>query len=90
VSLFVSYAKSDDAVVRTIRADLEQLGHDVWTDHQVHGGESWWREIIREIQGARVFVFALSNNSWKSKPCWLELGYVNDLGIPSCRCRSGR
>ena len=49
MTLFVSYTKSDDAVVRTIRADLEQLGHDVWMDHQIHGGESWWREIIREI-----------------------------------------
>ena len=82
MTLFVSYTKSDDAVVRTIRADLEQLGHDVWMDHQIHGGESWWREIIQEIQGASVFVFALSNSSWKSKPCRLELDYANELGLP--------
>lgn len=82
MTLFVSYTKADDEVVRVIRADLERLGHSVWMDHQIHGGESWWREIIHEIQGASVFVFALSNSSWKSKPCRLELDYANDLGLP--------
>jgi hypothetical protein len=82
VGLFVSYTRPDERPVRTIRDDLERLGRSVWMDHQIHGGESWWREIIREIQRAEIFVFALSNHSWRSKPCRLELRYAEKLGIP--------
>lgn len=82
MSLFVSYTRSDEALVRLIREDLERLGRSVWMDHQIHGGESWWREIIEEIQRAEIFVFALSNHSWRSKPCRLELRYAERLGIP--------
>ncbi|HEY0453715.1 toll/interleukin-1 receptor domain-containing protein, partial [Actinophytocola sp.] len=82
MSLFVSYTRTDEALVRVIREDLERLGRRVWMDHQIHGGESWWREIITEIQQAQVFVFALSNHSWRSKPCRLELRYAESLGIP--------
>ncbi len=82
MSLFVSYTRKDEALVRQLVADLGQLGRTVWVDQQIHGGESWWRKIIREIQSAEVFVFALSNASWKSKPCRLELEYAEKLGIP--------
>ena len=82
MSLFVSYTRADEALVRLIREDLDRLGRSVWMDHQIHGGESWWREIIREIQRAELFVFALSNHSWRSKPCRLELRYAERLGIP--------
>ncbi len=82
MSLFVSYTRVDELLVRKIRDDLERLGRSVWMDHQIHGGESWWREIIQEIQRAEIFVFALSNHSWRSKPCRLELRYAEKLGIP--------
>ena len=82
MSLFISYTRKDEALVRELVADLGRLGRAVWVDQQIHGGESWWRKIIREIQSAEVFVFALSNASWRSKPCRLELEYAEKLGIP--------
>ncbi len=82
MTLFVSYTRSDDAVVRDLKSVLEQLGHLVWLDHQIHGGEQWWKEIIQQIQGAEVFLFVLSKASWGSRPCRLELDYARRLGIP--------
>src|SRR5689334_3605854 len=58
-------------------------------DHNIHGGEIWWREIIREIQRAKVFVFALSNESWRSQPCRRELEYAEKLGVPILPVRVG-
>jgi len=51
-------------------------------DREIHGGEQWWREIIRTIQEADVFVFALSQDSWTSQPCRDELDYAQKLGLP--------
>ena len=82
MSLFVSYTRTDEALVRALAGDLGRLGRRVWIDHQIHGGESWWREILREIRSAHVFVFALSEHSWRSRPCRLELIYAEQLGIP--------
>jgi len=89
VGLFVSYTRADELLVRTVREDLERLGHSVWMDHQIHGGESWWREIVQEIQRTEVFVFALSDHSQRSKPCQLELRYADQLGIPVLPLRVG-
>ena len=82
VSLFISYTRVDEALVRELSDDLKRLGRTVWMDHQIHGGESWWREILNEIQSAVIFVFALSNHSWRSEPCRRELEYAEKLGIP--------
>jgi hypothetical protein len=80
--IFLSYTRTDVALVRALREDFERLGWQVWMDHEIHGGEQWWREIIRTIQYAEVFVFALSQDSWTSQPCREELRYAQRLGIP--------
>lgn len=82
MSLFISYTHSDDAQVRLIKNDLERMGRSVWLDHQIHGGERWWHEIIQQIQTAEVFVFALSKDSWQSRPCRAELKYAEELRVP--------
>ncbi|MFD0201952.1 MULTISPECIES: toll/interleukin-1 receptor domain-containing protein [Saccharothrix] len=82
MTIFVSYTRADESVVRALRDDLGRMGHEVWLDHEIHGGELWWREIIRTIQAARVFVFALSQASWKSVPCHAEFDYAQQLGVP--------
>lgn len=82
MTIFVSYTKIDEVTVRGLREDLERLGKEVWMDHEIHGGEQWWREIISTILATKVFIFALSKGSWKSQPCQLELGYAKELGIP--------
>lgn len=82
MTLFVSYTRLDNALVQAIADDLARLGHQVWLDRQIHGGERWWQEIIQQIQDAEVFLFALSKDSWRSKPCRAELGYAEKLRIP--------
>jgi len=80
VALFVSYTRQDEALVRALKDDLERVGRSVWLDHQIHGGERWWQEIIQQIQDAEVFLFALSKDSWRSRPCRAELRYAEDPG----------
>lgn len=82
MTIFVSYTRADESLVRALRDDLGRMGQEVWLDHEIHGGELWWREIIRTIQAARVFVFALSQASWKSVPCHAEFDYAQQLGVP--------
>jgi hypothetical protein len=68
--------------VHALKDDLERLHWQVWMDHEIHGGEQWWREIIETIVQAKVFLFALSDASWRSRPCQEELDYAKKLGLP--------
>jgi len=89
VALFVSYTRQDEALVRALKDDLERVGRSVWLDHQIHGGERWWQEIIQQIQDAEVFLFALSKDSWRSRPCRAELRYAEQLRVPVIPVRVG-
>jgi hypothetical protein len=89
VTLFVSYTRENKALVRALKDDLERVGRSVWLDHQIHGGERWWQEIIQQIQDAEVFLFALSKDSWRSRPCRAELRYAEQLGVPIIPVRVG-
>lgn len=89
MTLFVSYTRSDKALVRALKDDLERMGRSVWLDHQIHGGERWWQEIIQRIQDAEVFLFALSKDSWRSRPCRTELSYAEQLRVPVVPVRVG-
>lgn len=89
MTLFVSYTRQDEALVRALKDDLERVGRSVWLDHQIHGGERWWQEIIQQIQNAEVFLFALSKNSWRSRPCRAELRYAEQLQVPVIPVRVG-
>jgi hypothetical protein len=77
VRIFVSYAREDRSDVDQIAKDLRHLGHEVWFDQHLLGGEDWWAEILRRIRGAHVYVFALSPDSVASLPCLAELEYAN-------------
>jgi hypothetical protein len=61
----------------------------VWLDEELHGGETWWTPILRDIGECTVFLFALSDKSLYSKPCRAELRYANDLGVPVLPVQTG-
>src|SRR4051812_23840413 len=82
MKVFISYSRRDEAVVRSLVADLVRAHVDVWLDEELVGGESWWTTIIHEIRDCTVFVFALSDNSLSSKPCRAELEYARALERP--------
>jgi hypothetical protein len=90
MKVFISYARQDDAVVQSLAADLVQARQQVWLDRDLGGGDAWWPEILAQIRSSTVFVFALSDNSLRSKPCRTELGYAEALGLPILPVQVGR
>jgi hypothetical protein len=83
MTLFISYSRRDEDVVKALTRGLEAAGVDVWRDHELHGGDAWWSVILERIRGCSVFVFALSDTSlYRSKPCRAELEYAMLLRRP--------
>jgi WD40 repeat protein len=77
--VFLSYSRSDKPKVAQLTDELEVLNCKVWVDQQLTGGEKWWNRILHEIRNCDIFVFCLSPNSIRSRPCQLELGYALSL-----------
>lgn len=77
--VFVSYARQDRAVVDSLVADLERLGHQAWYDDDLSGGQAWWNEIVRQLQACDALVFVLSARSAQSEACKIEARYASDL-----------
>ncbi len=82
MSLFVSYSRDDETVVKQLVRGLESAQLAPWVDEALRGGDSWWSTILERIRSATVFVFALSDTSLASEPCRAELGYAEALGLP--------
>jgi len=79
---FISYSRDDSLLVAPLVHDLDKLGHDVWMDKELYGGQDWWDEILRHIAACDFFVLALSPRSLASGPCRLELAYADSLRRP--------
>lgn len=82
MKVFVSYSSHDADAVRRLAGDLQRARVQVWYDLDLGGGESWWVSILGQIRECEVFVFALSDESLRSKPCRAELDYAKALGLP--------
>ncbi len=82
MKIFISYSRNDKAFVESLRTDLSQLGHDVWMDQRLVGGQEWWDEILRNIRQCDLFVLALSPKSIESDACLLELKYASAVRRP--------
>ncbi len=82
MKVFISYSRADDVAVRSMVSDLQRARVQVWLDEDLGGGDAWWSEILGQIRGCAVLLFALSDNSLHSKPCQAELGYAQQLGLP--------
>ena len=80
--LFASYSSIDRDRIAAVLADLRALGHDVWLDEQLSGGQLWWDEILGHIRTCDAFLFLISPASVASEACLAELGYAQDLGRP--------
>lgn len=80
--LFLSYSTRDREHLDDLLSALHHAGETVWFDEELGGGDVWWQKILERIRGCDVFVFALSDNSLRSKPCLAELNYAQALGKP--------
>lgn len=78
--IFVSYGRAIQEKVRALTQDLESLGHEVWFDQALAGGQAWWDQVLTNIRACDVFVFALAPASLESQACRLEYAYAGDLG----------
>lgn len=81
-SVFISYSRADQDQVGELFGDLQGLGHNPWMDKELSGGMAWWKEILRRIRDADVFVYVASAASIGSQACQRELKYALTLGKP--------
>ena len=75
--IFLSYGHDgNEELVRRIKVDLEQRGHDVWFDKsEIKFGDDWRREITEGITGSHKFVSFLSKHSTRAPGvCLDEIG----------------
>jgi hypothetical protein len=73
-TIFVSHSHQDDAFGKRIVEDLRaRLGQEaVWYDSAggLHGGDEWWRRIVKEISARDVFLVILSPDALASN--WVQ------------------
>ena len=81
-SVFVSYSRESEALVGALVRDIEALGHDVWYDQELTGGQSWWDRILETIRDCDLFVFVVDSVSQESTACKREYNYADALGVP--------
>ena len=75
-TIFVSYARVDAGRVADLAGRLRQLGHDVWLDTDLRGGQAWWDEILARIAHCDVFVAVISQASLTSVACTAERDFA--------------
>ncbi len=78
--IFICYSRHNQQLVEDLSHDLEALGHSTWYDLELSGGQLWWDQILDQIRGCDVFVFALAPQSLESHACRLEYTYAAQLG----------
>jgi len=80
--IFISYNRESEVIAGTLVDDIQALGHTVWFDQKLSGGQAWWDEILTTIRDSDVFVLVLSPKSLSSTACTREYGYAASLGKP--------
>jgi hypothetical protein len=79
-TIFISYNRHSGAIVKTLAEDIRALGHTVWFDRELSGGQAWWDQILAKIRECDALVFVLDPESMNSTACNYEYGYAADLG----------
>lgn len=79
-SIFLSYARDDQAKAARIAAALDKAGHGVWWDRDIHAGSRFSLEIEAALSNAEVVVVLWSSASIRSTWVHDEAGYGRDHG----------
>ena len=79
-NIFISYNRQNEDNAKNLVNDIEALGHTVWFDQDLGGGQVWWDKILATIRDCDVFVFVLDSAALNSNACKREYGYASDLG----------
>ena len=65
-SVFLSYSREDVERIRPLAAALEKIGHQVWWDCHIAGGEEFSGAIEQALESADVVIVAWTASSVKS------------------------
>lgn len=79
MKIFITYSRSDQQQATSLVRDLEELGHDIWFDQELSGGQSWWDNILSKIRDCDVYIFGITRDSLDSTACKRELKYAEAL-----------
>ncbi len=80
--MYVSHGRSDVPLVATLVEDLQSLGHDVWLDRGLPGGDRWWDRVARNVERCDLFIVALSSTTMDSQISAAELALAGAYGKP--------
>ena len=80
MNIFISYNRKNSDMVNPLAKDIEAIGHTVWFDQELSGGQAWWDKILATIRDCDVFIFMLAPEALNSTACSLEYSYAFDLG----------
>jgi len=78
-NIFVSYNRQTEAITKALVEDVQALGHTVWFDQELSGGQAWWDQILSMIRRCDLFIFVLDPAALNSVACQREYGYAADL-----------
>ena len=48
--IFISYNRKNRDTAQRLSNDIESLGHDVWLDQELSGGQAWWDKILEMVR----------------------------------------
>ena len=66
ITLFLSYARGDEASARRLASTLEHLGYTIWWDALIEGGAAYSRSIAEALETADVVIVLWSAHSIES------------------------
>jgi repressor LexA len=77
--VFVSYSGVNKESANNLVKQLKEMGHTVWIDDHLLGGQQWWDEITRKVRECQVFVAGYSPTFFASVFCEAEWSYALQL-----------
>jgi predicted nucleotide-binding protein len=77
--LYLSYRRTDRAIVADVDVALRHLGHDVWWDGLLAPGEAFDRQIANNLQAAEAVIAFISVNSKTGVQSHREVQLAADL-----------
>lgn len=81
-TVFLSYSRKNQVQAHALAEDAKALGHQVWMDHELSGGQVWWAQILERVRACDVFLCTLAPEPLESEACRRELAYAVALGKP--------
>ncbi len=79
MKIFITYSRTIKNKVMTLVGDLEELGHEVWYDQDLSGGQNWWDNILNQIRLCEIYIFTITQETLDSTACMRELKYAEAL-----------